>query len=100
VPHKGHPDCIYNSKAACDRARREAMGRCAEMTGDREPSPCTNWAVEEVGGRKVCGQHARTLALAVDQENRRIDRMNELNRRIDAHLAWVADHPHVWDARP
>ena len=99
MPHKNHLDCIYSSKAACDRARQEAMGRCQAMTGDREPSPCDNWAIDEIDGQKVCGQHANALAQRVDRERRLRAKREDLERRIDAHLAWVREHPHVWDAR-
>ena len=99
MPHRGHPDCIYTSKAACEQARRVAMGQCQEMSGSREPTPCARWATEEIDGRKVCGQHANMLVLRVDHRRREQLRLDDLNRRIDEYLAWVAEHPHVWDSR-
>ena len=100
MPHKGygHADCIYNSIAACERARHEALGRCTEMTQDRkQPTPCTHWAESRVGGRAVCNQHATVLLNRVLDEERKDARMNELNARIDAALARHAQFPHVWD---
>jgi hypothetical protein len=101
MPHAGHPDCIYKSKAACERARHEALGRCVELTQDkRQPKPCSHWAESIVDKKPVCNQHATVLLNRLLEQQRRLDRINKLNARIDAHLAWVRDHPHVWDRKP
>lgn len=100
MSHRGHPDCVYTSQAACDRARHATLGRCVELTQDRhEPKSCSHWAESIIDGRPICNQHATVALNRALEQQRRIDRMNELNARIDAHLAWVQKHPHVWDGQ-
>jgi hypothetical protein len=99
MSHKGHPDCPHPTKAACERARRIELGQCQETTGDREPTPCRHWAVEIIGDRRVCGQHARSVAIRVDIERRRAAKRADLDRRLDEYVAWTAEHPSVWDQR-
>jgi hypothetical protein len=75
------------------------LGQCQEHTGGREPKPCDNWAVTEVGGRKVCGQHANSLVIRVDAATREQRRRAEIDQRITEYMEWAETHPSVWDTR-
>ena len=98
MPHKGHPACVYDTKAACDKARKEALGRCTAMTSDkRTPTQCSKWAQSMVGGQGVCNTHAETVLSRQLAEERRAQRMAEMQDRISAFMRWTADHPSVWD---
>lgn len=99
MPHKGHADCIYNSIAACERARREALGQCVADVGDDEPRACRNWATTVIGDRPLCGQHANSYAIQFDAEARRQRERAVIDARITEHMAWVSGHPSVWDPR-
>jgi hypothetical protein len=100
MAHKNHPDCIYTSLAACERARKAALGRCAEMTADkRTPKPCSHWADSIVAGRPICNQHA-TAVLSRELEAQRVARVRAaLDDQITQHMTWIAEHPSVWDSR-
>lgn len=102
MSHRGHPDCVYTTKSACDKAFRERLGKCVEPTkADRnEPTACRNWATSEVEGRPICSMHAGTIMEAARKAVAAASRAERLNVRIDAALAWHATHPSVWDAPP
>lgn len=96
LPHpKGHPNCPFKNWAACDRAQQMRFGQCRVMVGDREPSPCTRWAVNDNG---LCGQH---YASELERE-RRAKRAAVISaamaERIEAYLSWTAKHPSVHDS--
>jgi hypothetical protein len=96
--HKGHPDCEFTSKAACDKAIRVAIGQCSSMIS--EEKQCPNWGVDRVEDRAYCGQHIRTVYLAADNARRDAIRRDAMNSRIDRSLAWHREHPSVWDLMP
>jgi len=92
--HAGQP-CEHGSKAACEKARREALGRCVAMLKpdkvNAEPKSCTLWATDRVNGRPHCGQH---YASAVNQElQARAQRAKQerLDGAIDRYIAGSAD---------
>lgn len=95
MSHKGHPDCIHDTKKACEQARREAMGHCVELTGAGDE--CTNWAIEQVAGRGYCGQHLSSVLLKEDRDRRIARKRAELDGRITAYLHWRVEHPSIWD---
>lgn len=87
------------SKAAEERARKEAMGRCVAMTQDKEPKPCSKWASSMIGESGYCGTHAGTvLNRQIEAERAALKRL-ALDRRIDDYMAWAAEHASVWDSR-
>lgn len=96
-----HKDCPYPTKAACQQAERDLLGKCSEMTNDeKKPSQCSRWAVTIYKARPACAQHYQTM---VDHEivmARRVREAADLNERIDAALMWHKDHPSVWDLMP
>lgn len=94
--HKeAHPECPHKSWAACDRAQQMRYGQCKAITGDREPTPCTRWAVSENGW---CWQHHVSELERVKREERIAIRQAELDARINAYLAWTQGHPSVHDS--
>jgi len=70
-------------------------GQCVAITGDREPVPCTRWAVSEKGW---CWQHHVSELEKTKREERIAIRQAELDSRIETYLAWVRDHPSVHDS--
>lgn len=78
-----------------------AIGQCSSMVGETESKlkPCPHWGVEVIEGRPYCGQHANSQAIKADERIRTLRHKAELDARIDAHMAWVRDHPSVWDER-
>jgi hypothetical protein len=96
VSHKNHPDCEFTSKAACDKAQQIALGQCRAMVDDKDPHPCSRWAISETGW---CGQHHASEVERALQTERRTAKRVELDARISDHMAWVATHPSVWDTR-
>lgn len=96
--HKqGHPNCPFTSWSACDKAVQVRFGQCVAVVGDREPTPCTRWAVSEQG---LCGQHYASVIERARKAEREAARMADINARVDAYIAWVKDHPSVHDNPP
>lgn len=100
MPHKDHPRCEHNSKAACEKAIRAAFGQCSELVGDKNPRPCTRWGVDLVDGLPICGQHITARVTEKLVAARRIAAKADVNARIERYIAWRADHPSVWDMVP
>lgn len=98
MAHKGHPICEYTSKAACEKARRIAIGQCISMLD--EDRQCPNWGTDTVDGKGYCGQHIGTVYRAADEAARRALEKARVNALIDRSLAWHAEHPSVWDQMP
>ena len=98
MAHKSHPICDHNSKAACDKARRVAIGPCASMIA--EDKPCPHWGIDKVNDKPYCGQHMNSVFLAADQARRDAARKAEIDARIDQFLLWTSAHPSVWEAMP
>lgn len=99
MAHKGHPRCPHTSKAACEKARRTALGPCKALVGDKDPQPCNHLAVDEDG---YCGTHLDVLVRKLEgtwMERRLAEKRAELDRRITEFLAFSADHPSVWDTK-
>jgi hypothetical protein len=94
---KGHPGCQFTSWAACDKSQQMRWGQCVSITGDREPTPCTRWAVSEKG---LCGQHYASVTERQRKEAKEAARMADMNARADAYIAWSRDHPAIWGDRP
>ena len=101
MPHKAHSTCPHDTKAACDKARREALGRCTAMTADkRTPTQCSKWAQSLVAGIGVCDMHAETIlnrALAAEREAAKKAAMDAAAATF---MRWTADHPSVHEAMP
>lgn len=96
-PHKvGHPECPHASWAACDKAAKVAWGQCKAIVGEKEPEPCSRWAVSTEGW---CWQHYVSEKDRVIREDRIAIARAEQAARIDEYIAWVADHPSVHDTR-
>lgn len=100
MAHKGHPKCVYTSKAACSLAEHEKLGRCTELTQAKEPTACGKWAGSLVMGRGVCDQHAEKLLNDARTIEKRREAQAILENRLDDYIAWTTEHPSVWDARP
>lgn len=92
MAHKGHPKCEFTSKAACESARREAMGRCSAMT--EKMTDCTNWGVDHVNGKAYCGQHLASMALREDEARRQRERTAALDASVAAYLAATGQSAH------
>lgn len=91
--------CEYPTKALCSAARREAMGKCVALTGDKEPNPCTHWATSMVGERGYCGTHAGVYLNNQIEATRAAAKRFLLDERIDTYMTWRDEHPSVWDSR-
>ena len=100
MPHKSHPTCPHDTKAACDKARHEAMGRCTEMTLAKEPTQCGKWAQSMVDGRGICDMHAETILNRVLAAEREARRKAAMDAAVATFMRWTADHPSVWEAMP
>ena len=93
-----HEGCPHLTKALCQQAEREALGKCSEMTGNqRKPEQCSRWAVATYKERPACGQHYLTMVGKEIALASRARDAAEMNKRIDAALEWHKDHPSVWD---
>lgn len=93
---KGHPNCPFKSWAACDKAVQMRFGQCIAVTGDREPVPCTRWAVAKNGW---CWQHYASEAERIKREEHIAIRKTRLNAVVDEFIAWSKGHPSVWDTK-
>lgn len=98
MAHKGHAVCEHSSKAACEKARRVALGQCSAMLD--ESRQCDHWGTDRVEERAYCGQHLRSVVMAADNARRTATARDAMNERIDRALAWHATHPSVWDPLP
>ena len=96
-PHSKHEGCLHASWAACDAAAKVQWGQCKAVVGDREPVPCTRWAVSDSGW---CWQHYASETERLKREADAIAIRKSQQDRIDAYLQWVAEHPSVHDGRP
>ncbi len=65
-----------------------------------ETKQCPHWGVDRVEDRAYCGQHINSVYLATDRALRAARTKTEQETRIDAALAWHAQHPSVWDLLP
>ena len=81
--------CEHPTKKACEAARREARGRCTELVkSDRSgQTSCSNWAVERVNGRGVCGQHYEALLNREREAEARRRRQADLDKAINRYMA-------------
>jgi len=70
------------------------FGQCVAVTGVRAPTPCVRWAVSESGW---CWQHYASKLERIRREEKEAARMALLNSRADAHIAWTAAHPSIFD---
>lgn len=77
---------------------RAQMGLCSAMI--EEDKPCPHWGIGRVNDRAYCGAHIRSVYLAEDRVRREIARKAEIDGRIDAYMAWTAEHPSVLDRMP
>lgn len=66
------------------------------MTGDRQPVPCVRWAVAENGW---CWQHYASEMERIKREERIAIRRARLDAQADEFMAWVKNHPSVWDTK-
>ncbi len=78
----------------CDLAEKIKFGQCRAITGDKEPNPCGNWAINVYGW---CGVHYGSELERVKREERANLSREERNERIETYLAWRETHPSVWD---
>ena len=85
MAHKGHPVCEHSSKAACDKARKIAIGQCSAMLD--ELRQCPHWGIDRVDDRAYCGQHIGSVYRAADEARRMLARRRQLNDLIDGYLA-------------
>jgi hypothetical protein len=97
VSHKGHPTCEHNSKAACDKARRVAIGQCVSMLDENRQ--CPHWGIDRVDDKPYCGQHINSVYLAAAQARLDADLRAAVTGRIDAYLDKTGQVPHVCGER-
>jgi hypothetical protein len=101
--HKlAHATCPYGQSnwAACDKASEHRYGPCkaeVERKGASEPGECSRWAQDEGG---YCTQHFIARHETDMRRAREELRQLQLLQTIDAHLAYTAAHPSIWDGEP
>jgi hypothetical protein len=98
VAHRlAHPACPNGatSWAQCDHLAKYQFGQCKANVGDREPHPCSRWAVSESGW---CGQHYTSELERVKRERLAAEKQLQLDKRINAYLEHVMEHPSIWDS--
>jgi hypothetical protein len=95
--HKGHPLCEYTSKAACEKARRIAIGQCRSMLD--EDRQCPHWGIDTVEGRGYCGQHIGTIYREVHEANRAALERARVYNLIDSYLTKTGQKAHVCGLR-
>lgn len=81
-------ECEHLTKKACEAARKEAMGRCSELLqSDKSGSTtCSNWAVERVNDRGVCGQHYGSMLDRQTKAEREAARRARIESAIQGYL--------------
>lgn len=92
-PHaKAHKPCPFDKAnwSDCDLAASRQWGLCKAQTGDREPKPCTRYAMDSDGW---CAQHFASRVEAERKAAAAAARKAELDARIDAYLAVTAVCP-------
>lgn len=94
MAHKGHPKCVYTSKAKCEAADREKLGRCRQLTKDGED--CQKWATDESG---LCAQHFEMVTNQAIELRKTAGRKAEMDARIDAYMKATGQEPHECGAR-
>ncbi len=90
--HKGHPVCDYTSKAACEKARRIAIGQCVAMLD--EMRQCPHWGTDTVDGRGYCGQHINSVYHAAFLAHRVAETKAQLDAVVDRYLKQTGQTPH------
>ena len=92
-----HAPCPFGqfNWADCDEAAAHQWGKCIAIVGEREPTPCSRWAMDSDG---YCFQHFVSERERVKREELAVATRADLYARIDAHLAWVAEHPSIHDS--
>lgn len=96
-----HPKCPFNSWTACEKARREALGKCESMTANQvTPTQCRQWASSIVDGHPICNMHAESLLLRQHAARVKAEKDAGLLANIEAYMAFTATHPSVWDKMP
>lgn len=91
--HKtAHATCPFGKTnwADCDEAAAHQWGRCIAITGDREPTPCTRWAMDPDG---YCFQHFASRMEAAKREEKAKVEAERRERAITAFLALTAACP-------
>lgn len=95
MAHKGHPHCQFKSKAACDNAIREAIGKCTELTQDKKaPTQCARWGTGLVNGRAMCDMHAGMIIERESAVTRQAAKKQAMHERIDAYIRASGAIPH------
>lgn len=79
----------------CDRLGQKP---CSAML-DARPEECSRKAVAEFEGKGYCGVHYASRVNGEIESKRIAIRRAELDQRITEHLAWIAEHPSVWDRK-
>lgn len=92
--HKPCPNGKTNW-ADCDAAVAHQFGKCIAFVGDKTPEPCSRWAFDAKG---YCGQHYISMTEAARKAERIAIAQQELSYRIDAYIAYTAEHPSIWDS--
>lgn len=96
-PHAtAHKPCPFGKTnwSDCDTAASRQWGLCKAQTGDKEPKPCTRWAMDADGW---CGQHFASRMEAERRARLDAERKAELDARIDAYIAMMAECPSLHD---
>lgn len=89
--HKvAHPECPAPNWASCDLLEKARFGQCRAVVGDKEPVPCSRWAVTEEGW---CWQHHASEKDRVIREEREAEAKLQLLQKIDAFLRMMKDDP-------
>ena len=97
APHKvAHAVCPNGAKDwyACDRLEKYRFGQCKAVVGDKEPTPCSRWAVGEEGW---CWQHYSSELERIKRDERSAEAKLQLVQQIDEFIARTKLHPSIWD---
>jgi hypothetical protein len=97
--HKAvHRPCPYGKTnwQDCDTAHDHRFGQCRAMVADKKgPHQCSRWAGGDEG---LCGQHLVAEIEASIRSKHIAIAEAELSYRIDAYIAYTAEHPSIWDS--
>lgn len=88
-----HPGCPHANWEKCDLAEKVKYGQCKSVVGDREPTPCTRWAVAADGW---CWQHYASELEKQKRSAREAQAQLQLQTRISAHIKRTEDDPWFW----